>query len=233
MNTDYSSIRVLAFDADDTLWDNQSWFDEAERRYVEILAPFADEQTVREGLYATETGNMPILGYGTKAFTISLMEYALEIGGSRLDAARMKAILEAGKSIFSLPCTPLPGVRETLVRLKGNARVRLVLFTKGDPLDQRNKLERSGLAPLFEHIEIDADKTEQEYLALCRKLDVRPEDFAMVGNSFKSDILPVLHTGGTGFYLPFKTMWAHERAEECEHPRLVRLGAFSDLCAWF
>lgn len=234
--TDYNAalemmrnVKVVVFDADDTLWDNQSYYDKAERDYCAILSDYGDSVFVSAELQKTETSNMGILGYGVKAFTISMMETALRISGDSLRAVVQKKIIEIGKNVLALPATPLDGVTDTLDKFVGSGKYRLALMTKGDPLDQKNKLSRSGLAGYFEHISIVADKTEDEYHKLCGNLGIFPQDMVMVGNSFKSDISPVIKIGGYGIYIPFHTTWWHESTEEYEHDRLLKLNCFKEL----
>lgn len=222
-------VKVIAFDADDTLWDNQSYYDRAEEIFCSVLAGYADRETASACLFSTETKNMHDLGYGAKAFTISMMEAALEISGRRISGESLEKILKAGKSVLGMPCCPLPGVEEGLARLKESARYDMVLFTKGDLLDQRNKIAASGLEDYFCHVEIVAAKTVEEYLALCRKIGVRPDEFMMAGNSFKSDIEPVLKIGGFGIHVPFERVWLHEVTEEYDHEHLLRVSSFGEI----
>lgn len=222
-------IKVLAFDADDTLWDNQSYYDNAEKTFCEVLSEYMTADRASEALFRTECANMPSLGYGAKAFTISLLQTALEISGEAIDGKAIAKILNAGKSVFGMPCTPLPGVEETLARIHADGRYRMVLFTKGDLLDQQNKISKSGLGKYFSHIEITSKKTTKEYIELCRKMDITENELLMVGNSFKSDIEPVLMIGGCGIHIPFEHTWQHEKTDEYEHDNLVRITSFSEL----
>lgn len=222
----FDNISVIAFDADDTLWDCQSHFADAERRYCGILEPYADATTVSDVLFAVESANMPLLGYGGKAFTISLVENALKLSGYRISAADVARIIDLGKSLLRLPATPLPGVRDALEALRG---YRLVLFTKGELHDQRGKLMRSGLSQYFSHVEIVADKSKAACLSLCRTLRVEPHRLLMVGNSFKSDIMPMLSIGASAVYVPFHVTWKYEHADEFSHDRLERITSISQL----
>ena len=138
-------------------------------------------------------------------------------------------IIESGRSILHNPATPLPGVVETLDRLQADGRYRLVMLTKGELLTQEHKIQRSGLAKYFSHIEIVSNKSQKEYLILCDKLGITPDQLLMVGNSFKSDIEPVLQLGGWGVHVPFRILWKLEHTEEYEHPRLFKAGTFNDL----
>ena len=227
MNTDY--IKVLAFDADDTLWDCQSHFVAVERQYCDMLAPYGDEQHISGELFKTETKNMAELGYGSKAFTLSLVENAVKVSGGSIDATTLLAIQELGRSLLRLPATPLEGVDSTLKALRGRGHYKMVVFTKGEILDQENKLMRSGLWDYFDRVEVVADKTPRQYRELCATFGIGIDELLMVGNSFKSDIEPVLRLGGYAVHIHFELTWEHERIEEFDHPHLVRIARFSEL----
>jgi len=223
-------IRLLAFDADDTLWDCQGHFDDVENSYCQLLSPYGAKQEIATSLFSTETANMPLLGYGSKAFTISLIENAIKISGGKVDSGIITEIIRLGKSLLNMPATPLPGVERTLKALHDYGRYKMVVFTKGDNLDQENKFKRSGLAPYFDDCIVVADKTAREYEHLCQLFNVGIDQLCMVGNSFKSDILPVLDLGGYAVHVPYELQWKMERAEEngC-FPRLFRATSFSDI----
>ena len=222
-------IKVIAIDADDTLCDNQSYYDRAGDFFADTLKEYGTADRLQDRLFETEIANMPLLGYGAKSVCISMMESAMEISGGKVSVAQLGDILKAAKSLLEIPATPLPGVRETLEKLKDSGRYRLVLFTKGDLLDQQNKIMRSGLAEFFDRTVIVSDKDRDEYLDLCDSEDIVPEQLMMIGNSFKSDIRPVVELGGSGIHIPFHTMWKHEEADEFESPDIVRLERFSDI----
>jgi len=222
-------IDLIAFDADDTLWDCQGHFDEVERQYCEVLSPYASADEVSASLFKTESKNMPLLGYGSKAFTISLVENAIALSAGRVTNSEISAIINLGKSLLQLPATPLEGVAETLKAIHENVGIPMVVFTKGDNLDQQNKFHRSGLGRWFDDIIVVADKTPKEYQRLCRFFDTRIDRLCMVGNSFKSDILPVLQLGGYAVHIPYPLMWAHEAADVVDHPHLVSIKAFKEL----
>ncbi len=224
-------IKLLAFDADDTLWECQSYFDDVEAAYARILSPYGSREEVSARLFATETANLPLTGYGTKAFTLSLIENAIDMSGGRIPAADIMRILQLGRSLLELPGDPLPGVRDTLLKLRRRGGCRMVVFTKGELLDQQNKLLRSGLQPLFDDIVVVADKTGREYRRLCQQAGVGIGNLLMVGNSFKSDISPVLALGGYAAYIPHH-MWQQEHAEEYDHDRLLRLDAMDELAGY-
>lgn len=222
-------IKVIAIDADDTLWDNQSYYDRAGDFFADTLKEYGTADRLQDRLFETEIANMPLLGYGAKSVCISMMESAMEISGGKVSVAQLGDILKAAKSLLEIPATPLPGVRETLEKLKDSGRYRLILFTKGDLLDQQNKIMRSGLAEFFDRTVIVSDKDRDEYLDLCDSEDIVPEQLMMIGNSFKSDIRPVVELGGSGIHIPFHTMWKNEEADEFESPDIVRLERFSDI----
>lgn len=216
-------IKVIAFDADDTLWDNESFFQEIERYYTELLSKYGNAEKISAELFRTEMDNLEHYGYGVKGFTLSMLETALRISKCEVPADTLEMIILWGKLLLDMPIELLPDVEETLKALKERERYRLVVATKGDLLDQQRKLKRSGLADYFDHVEIMSDKTEKEYIKLMKTLQVSPEEFLMVGNSLKSDIQPVLATGGYAVHVPFEVMWQHEVAESFEHPRLMQV----------
>ena len=222
-------VKVLAFDADDTLWDCQSWFDEVEHKCCELLAPWATSDEVSQGLFATERKNLPLTGYGTKAFTLSLIENAVRVSRQQLTGDVVMQLLDLGRQLLLFPTTPLPEVEATLRQLSQSRRYRLVVFTKGELLDQENKLHRSGLEPYFSHMETVSNKTEKEYRQLCENLGVAPEQTLMVGNSFRSDIAPALQAGAYAVHIPYHVVWELEKSEEFPHPRLQKITRFSQL----
>ncbi|MBO6248986.1 MAG: HAD family hydrolase [Bacteroidales bacterium] len=224
-----NNVKVLAFDADDTLWSNEPLFREAEKKVAEALSDFGDFQYISDELYKVEFKNMEDYGFGAKAYVLSMLENAVNITGGKLTGEQVMYIIDSGRKILRNPAIPLPGVEETLSALKDSGLYRLVLITKGELLDQERKIARSGLAKYFCHIEIVSNKSQKEYLTLCDRLGITPTELLMVGNSFKSDIEPVLQLGGWGIYIPSETLWKLEHTEEYDHPRLSRVERFSDL----
>ena len=216
--------KVIAFDADDTLWDCQSYFEQVENRLYQLIAPYCENPAAE--LFKTESGNMADLGYGCKAFTISIFETALRVAGSHVDASQLSELLAACKQLLQLPATPLPGVEETLERIDG---YRKVCFTKGELQDQENKLKRSGLLRYFDDVEITSDKGQKEFLALCDHQQIHPSELLMVGNSLKSDIAPALAIGAWAIHIPFHVTWQLEHFEEFDHERLKKIEQFSEL----
>lgn len=226
MNTE--KIKVIAFDADDTLWDCQGHFEVVMQHLYDELTPWVDRETAALELFATERKNMRLLGYGVKAFTLSMLETAMRVSHNEMPAQTISHILQECYTLLEFPCKPLPEVEETLKALSTGHR-RLVCFTKGELLDQEHKLQRSGLLPYFDYVEITSDKSEKEFLALCQKLNIRPDEMLMVGNSLKSDIAPALAIGGMGVYIPFHVTWQLEHHEHFEHERMVQIEHFGEL----
>lgn len=231
-------IRAIAFDADDTLWALQNYFEEVEHEYCDLLSEYGNEKEISAALLETESKNMPDLGYGCKAFTISLVENAVKVSHGKVEANVIAQIVDLGKSLLHLDAKPLEGVEKTIACLKdrfiqnaGNAslKYKLTVFTKGELMDQENKLWRSGLQRYFDVVSIVSDKTPEAYRRLCRELEVSPAELVMVGNSFKSDIAPALKIGASAVHIPFHTTWAHEKTEEFEHPKLRRISRFEEL----
>ncbi|MBR1934308.1 MAG: HAD family hydrolase [Prevotella sp.] len=225
---DSKKIKVLAFDADDTLWDCQGHFEVVMQRLYDELTPWVDRETAALELFATERKNMPLLGYGVKAFTLSMLETAMRVSCNQMSATTISDILQQCYTLLKFPCTPLPEVEETLSQLCQQGW-RQVAFTKGELLDQEHKLERSGLLPYFSHVEITSDKGEPEFLALCRKLNIQPQELLMVGNSLKSDIAPALAVGSQAVYIPFHVTWQLEHHDHFEHPRMAEIEHFGQL----
>lgn len=221
-------IQVIAFDADDTLWSNEPFFKQVERRYTDLLKAYGNETEINAELFRTEMENLERYGYGAKGFTLSMIETALRISDRQVAGDTLQEILLLGKSLLDMPIELLPGVEETLRQL--SPKYKLVVATKGDLLDQQRKLQRSGLTGYFDHIEIMSDKTEKEYRHLLDALGTSPEHFLMVGNSMKSDIQPVLSLGGYAVHIPFEIMWQHEVTEgSFSHPQLRKVSRFTEL----
>jgi len=226
---DLKKIKVIAVDADDTLWDNQTYYDRAEDVFTETLKEYGPAEELSDKLFEIESANMPILGYGGKAVCISMMEAALKISEYQIDGNKLQTIISTVKSLLSIPVSPLKGVAETLQILYDSQRFRLILLTKGDMLDQENKVKRSGLGKYFDKVVIVSNKGLAEYQQLCKDENVKPEELLMIGNSFKSDISPVLKMGGYGIHIPFHTTWKHEVVEVYEHPNVMKINEFSEV----
>lgn len=222
-------IKVIAFDADDTLWENEPYFRQADARLCKILAEYGDEKSAAEFIFQTEMANMPDYGYGAVAFTMSLIESAIKYSKGKISANEIGDIIESGRKLVRLSGKPLPGVRETLETLHSERAYQLVVFTKGELLTQENKLKRSGLLPLFDRVFITTDKQPEDYRKVCREMGIAPEALLMVGNSLKSDIQPALEVGAWAAHVPYEVMWQHEIIDHFEHPRMIQLVTFSDL----
>lgn len=221
-------FKVLAFDADDTLWVNEPYFREAEDKFSALLEDYLPHHSVTKELYKTELQNIPQYGYGVKGFMLSMVETALRVSNNTVPLAVIEKAIQYGKDLLDKPIELLDGVEETLHHLKG--KYRLVMATKGDLLDQERKLKRSGLESYFHHIEIMSDKQETDYLELIGHLDIPPEQFLMIGNSLKSDALPVLAIGGHAIHVPYHTVWEHEKVDgEIEHPNFRSVDTIKDI----
>lgn len=204
-------VSVVAFDGDDTLWHNESIFTMTQERYRALLERYLDGPALDERLQANELRNLQLFGYGIKGFTLSMIETAIEASAGQVEATTIQAIIEYGKAMLQHPVELLEGVRATIEALHG--RYRLMVITKGDLFDQESKLARSGLAELFWQIEIVSEKDQETYRRILRAHGIDPREFVMVGNSIKSDILPVLGLGAHAVHVPYHTTWVHERAE--------------------
>ncbi|MBQ9671343.1 MAG: HAD hydrolase-like protein [Prevotella sp.] len=221
-------IKFIAFDADDTLWDCQGHFERVMQELYTLLEPWTDRQKAAEELFATERKNMPLLGYGTKAFSLSMIETALRVSHHEMAGDKLAWLQDECYSLLNLPATPLPEVDETLRELQRRGW-HMAVFTKGELLDQEHKLQRSRLSRYFEYVEITSDKTEREFQALCRHLGIKPEELLMVGNSMKSDIAPALAIGAQAVHIPFHITWELEHAETVDHEGLTCITHFSEL----
>ena len=203
------NIKVIAFDADDTLWVNEPYFREAENRFSELLEDFLPHHSVQKELFKTEMDNLAIYGYGVKSFMLSMIETIARITDNSADIKLINKSIELGRALLNKPIELLDGVESVLKQLNGD--YRLVMATKGDLLDQERKLIKSGLKKHFHHIEIMSDKKISDYQKLLKHLDCKPENFLMIGNSIKSDVMPVLKLGGYAIHVPYHTTWAYEK----------------------
>ena len=221
-------IKVIAFDADDTLWDNENYFQEIEKKFCELMEEYLPQHSSARELLRIEIKNLPLYGYGIKAFMLSMIEAALSISNHTINISAIEKIIGYGQELLQKPIQKLEGVDEVLQNLKG--RYRLVVATKGDLLDQERKLKRSGIEHYFHHVEIMSDKQEADYKKLIKHLDISPDQFLMIGNSIKSDILPVLAIGGHAVHVPYHTTWAHEKSEHnVEHPNFTNMNVITDV----
>jgi len=211
MNHDYKNIKVIGFDADDTLWVNETFFREGEHRFAELMAPYETENKVLQELLRVELDNLPIYGYGIKGFVLSMMECALELSNKQIGLDTIDDILQIGKTMLHKPVELLDGVEEVLSILE--PKYRVLLLTKGDLLDQERKLEKSGLSKYIHHVEVLSEKKEKNYQDLLDNLEIKNEEFLMVGNSLKSDVLPIINIGSKSIHIPFHTTWIYEEIE--------------------
>jgi putative hydrolase of the HAD superfamily len=223
-----SQVKVIAFDADDTLWVNEPYFRQTEEEFFKLVEDYLPAHSTSRELLKVEINNLPLYGYGIKAFMLSMVETALKISNNTIDLKAIDRIIHLGKQMLDHPVELLPGVEEVLSSLKG--KFRLVVATKGDLLDQERKLKKSGLEHFFHHIEIMSDKREADYMKLVKHLDIKPDEFLMIGNSLKSDILPVLNIGGHGIHVPYHITWVHEQLEHnVEHENFREVKQISEV----
>lgn len=208
------NIKVIAFDADDTLWVNEPYFRETEEAFAKLLKEYLPEEEVNTILFSVEMKNLELYGFGIKGFMLSMVEAILKITEGKGNLELVSKVISLGKEMLNKPVELLDGVEEVLKSLNGSYKV--VLATKGDLLDQERKLIKSGLEKHFHHIEVMSDKKPKDYLKLLNHLDCQPENFLMVGNSVVSDVLPVLEIGGKTIHVPFHTTWAHEEVKKDE-----------------
>ena len=225
------SIKVIAFDADDTLWDNEGYFLEAEHKFCELMEDYLPQHSTSRELLQTEIKNISLYGYGIKAFILSMIETAIRISDKTISVTVVEKIIGFGQELLEKPVHIMVGVEEVLQSLK--ERYRLVMATKGDLLDQERKLKKSGLASYFHHIEIMSEKKEEDYQKLIKHLDIQPSEFLMIGNSIKSDVLPVLNIGGHGFHVPYHTTWGHEKIDiQLDHPNFQQLKTIKEVLGY-
>ncbi|WP_310555198.1 HAD family hydrolase [Flavobacterium sp.] len=211
------NLKVIAFDADDTLFLNEPYFQETEQKFCALMNDYLSHQGLSQELFRVEIQNLPLYGYGIKGYILSMIEAAMKISDNTISMEIIEKIIDYGKELLQKPIELLDGVEETLEALKG--KYKLVVATKGDLKDQQRKLHDSGLGHYFHHIEVMSDKQEIDYQKLVKRLDIEPSEFFMIGNSLKSDVLPVLGIGGYAVHIPFHTTWEHEKiSHKVEHP---------------
>lgn len=228
---DPDSIEVIGFDADDTLWRSEDAFHEAELRFGELLAPHvATGIDVMAALHATERANLSVTGYGVKAFALSMVEAAVTLTDGRVPGSVIGELVETAHRMLTEPVHLLDHVPETLAALAPHRR--LVLVTKGDLVHQTRKITTSGLDHHFEYVEVVLEKDADTYQRVLRHVGVAPERFCMVGNSLRSDVLPVVEIGGHGIHVPYHLTWEHERVDHHDAD-VVELDSLRDLPAVF
>jgi len=208
MEINFDGIKVIGFDADDTLWVNETYFRETEDKFADLLEKYETKNKIDQELFRTEIKNLDLYGYGIKGFMLSMIECALELSNNEVSPKTVSALLDLGKKMITQPVELLDGVVEVLKSLKD--KYRLIVLTKGDLLDQERKLDRSGLSEYFHHVEVLSDKKEKNYSDLLEHLQIKPSEFLMIGNSLKSDVLPLVEIGARAVHVPFHTTWQHE-----------------------
>lgn len=222
------NVKFIAFDADDTLWVNEPYFMETEQKFCALLEAFLPHQRLSEELFKTEMNNLDLYGYGIKGFVLSMIETAHRVTNGVAKLQVIDDIIRLGQELLQKPVELIIGVEEVLMQL--SMKYKLMLATKGDLLDQKRKLNKSGLQDYFHHTEIMSDKKTADYLKLLRQLNCKPENFMMIGNSMKSDIFPVLEVGGYAAYIPYPIIWSHERHNEIiQHKKLIQLNNITEI----
>lgn len=222
------NLKVIAFDADDTLFVNEPYFQETEQKFCTLMSDYLSEQGLSQELFKTQVDNLHLYGYGIKGYTLSMIEAAMKISNNTLSVELIAKIIDLGKELLQKPIELLDGVEETLKVLQG--KYKLIVATKGDLKDQQRKLHDSGLGIYFHHIEVMADKQEVNYEKLLKRLEIESKEFFMIGNSLKSDVLPVLGIGGYAVHVPYHTTWEHEKIHhKVEHPNFRTVDKISDV----
>ena len=224
------SLTTIGFDADDTLWQNEQFFQLTQRRFLALLADHASGDHLSERLLAAERRNVGIYGFGIKGFVLSMIETAMDVTEGRAPGSVVSEILAAGREMLAHPIEPLPHARQTLEQLSGS--FKLVLITKGDLIDQERKVAQSGLGELFDAVEIVSDKTKATYERIFTRHGDGPERAMMVGNSLKSDVVPAIEAGSWGVYVPHDLTWAYEHVDApVEAPRFRQIADLGQLGA--
>ncbi|WP_298117997.1 HAD family hydrolase [Flavobacterium sp.] len=220
--------KIIAFDADDTLWHNEPYFDEAQAKFCELFTDYASNQEILQLILSHQVKNLPLYGFGIKAFVLSMIESALELTNHQISGNGIEKIIKIGKDLLQKPVELLPEVEDVLKQLK--EKYKLVVATKGDLKDQHRKLHDSGIGHYFHHIEVMSDKKELDYEKMLARLETKPEDFIMIGNSLKSDVLPVLNIGGHGYHIAYHTTWEYEKIDfEIQHENFKSLEKITDV----
>ena len=222
-----NEIKVIAFDADDTLWENEQNYQEVELEFCELLKPYASQEIISQELLLVEQQNLDLYGFGVKGFMLSLIETLHRITKNQVPSEIISYVINSGKKLIEKPVVLIDGVSSVLKELKSSYNI--VLATKGDLLDQERKLNKSGLLEYFDFIEIMSDKKEYDYKKLLSKLNVSSHNFLMVGNSMKSDIVPVVNIGGQAIYIPYHLTWQHERIENFDSLQYLKIEKIYDI----
>ncbi len=222
-------LDIIAFDADDTLWHNEPLFTQTEGKFRALLEPYHTKEWIDKRLYETEVRNLEVFGYGIKGFTLSMIETAIELTQGRIPGKDIQRIIGFSKEMLSRPVQLLQGVTEVITALSKHHK--LMMITKGDLFEQESKIARSGLADFFSFVEIVSEKDPDTYTRILAKQQIQPEHFLMVGNSMKSDILPVREVGGHAVYIHYDTTWQHEHlsTEETDGIHYFQIETISEL----
>lgn len=226
---DFKKVKVISFDADDTLWQNENLFRKAECDFCKIMSPYSLKETAIKMLWNMEVKNIPLYGYGIKAFTLDMLDTALKLSKGKLTSLEAKQIINLGKKLIKSPIVLFEGAERTLKEL--SKKYKIVVTTKGDLLEQENKIYRSGLDKYLHHIEVMSEKNKASYARMLKELNIKPQEFLMVGNSIKSDILPVLEIGANAVFIPSKFTWFYEDGDASKIPskNFLKLKEISEL----
>jgi putative hydrolase of the HAD superfamily len=221
-------IKVIAFDADDTLWENETFFRKSENEFCELLKEYISGEELIKNLLKVEYKNLTSYGYGIKGFMLSMIETAIDVSNGKVSNEIIQSIMEIGNKMLLNSVEILDGVDRVLQNL--HPKYKLVVLTKGDLLDQERKLCKSNLQKYFHHVEIVSEKNETDYLRILNQLGIEAHEFLMIGNSLKSDIIPVLNVGGHAFHIPFHTTWELEKVDkDISHPKFKELKTISEV----
>lgn len=222
-------MKLIAFDADDTLWANEPNYINVKQKLCDLLSRYVDQETLAQQFYDSQIRNLAVFGYGAKSFMLSMIETAIELTNGAITGNEIQQIIDVGRKLLDFPIEVLDGVHDVLDTL--SKRFELMVLTKGDLFDQESKIARSGLGHYFTHVEIVSEKNEQTYQRILQKYQIQPADFLMIGNSLKSDVLPVVHIGGRAIHIPYETTWAHEMVtdEQLTGKLFTTLGSIREL----
>jgi len=225
-------IKVIGFDADDTLWHNEQHYRDSEKQFAALMTPWVTEREAQKELFRHEMQTLSLYGYGAKGFTLATIASAISISNGQVDGGVIEQLIDIGKSLINAPMELLDNVDEVLARLHQD--YKLIVATKGDLLDQERKLQNSNLEQYFHHVEIMSDKNPASYQKLIRHLDIQPQEFLMIGNSLKSDVIPVLDIGSDAIHIPYHTTWEHEHVSDTSDIQpYVTLDHFQELLEVF
>lgn len=225
-------LKVIGFDADDTLWLNEVHYRNTEAQFVKLMEPWLTEREARKELFRHEMQTLGLYGYGAKSFTLSMISSAISISNGQVESDVIRQIVELGKTLINVPLELLDNVADVLARLDQD--YKLIVATKGDLLDQERKLRNSNLEQYFHHVEIMSDKAPDNYRKLIRHLDINPEEFLMIGNSLKSDVIPPLDIGSGAIHIPYHMTWEHEHVSDTSDIQpYMTLNSFHDLLEVF